>query len=56
MLLNKTYVENNLVGFIKEVGCFWKFGDRVQEDVSQYVVGSSQSLITRCVYDTAIAV
>jgi len=49
MLLNKRCVENNLIGFMKEVGSFWKFADKVQEDVGQYVVGSSQSLITRCV-------
>lgn len=36
MLLNKRYVENNLIGFIKEVGGFWKFGDKVQGDVGQY--------------------
>jgi hypothetical protein len=49
VLLNKIYVEINLIGFMKEIGGFWKFGDNVQEDVGQYVVRSSQSLITRCV-------
>jgi hypothetical protein len=36
-------------GFCKLVGGFWKFGDKVQGNVGQYVVGSSQSLITRCI-------
>lgn len=49
MLLNKRYVENNLIGCVKVVGGFWKLGNVVQGDVGQYVVGSSQSLITRCV-------
>jgi hypothetical protein len=48
MLLNKRY-ENNLIGFMKEVGGFWNCGDKVQEDVGQYVVASSRSLITRSV-------
>jgi hypothetical protein len=49
MLLNKICVENILIDFMREVGGFWKFGGKVQEDVGQYVVESSQSLITHCV-------
>lgn len=49
MLLNKRYVENNLIGCVKVVGGYWKLGDKVQGHVGRYVVGSSQSLITCCV-------
>jgi hypothetical protein len=56
MLLNKIYIENILICFMKEVGDLWKFGDQVQGYVGQYVGESSQSLITRCVWNTVIAV
>jgi hypothetical protein len=56
MLLNKRYVENILICFMKEVGGLWKFGDRVQGYVVQYVGESSRSLITCCVWETVIAV
>jgi hypothetical protein len=55
MLLNKIYVENILICFMKEVGGLWKFGDRVQGYVGWYVGESSPSLITRCVWGTVIA-